>query len=313
MTRRMTAALLTAALVGSIDIGAQQPGGQPPSLQGLWTNGTATPLERPDALADQEFFTPEEAAEFEHSGITRLLAAFPEDQVKTAGDLNETFLETQDLKVVATRRTSLIVDPADGKLPPRVHPAPQPAPDGAEPPHDGPESFDLDERCLLETAFGSSNAAPPMVPNPFAQNYYEIVQTPEAVMILTEVVHDARIIRIGGAHLPPTMRQWLGDSIGRWVGDTLVVDTTNFTAKSKFRGSGTGLHVVERFRRVDGDTIDYRATIEDPDTWTTPWTVAIPFEATDQPVLEYACHEANYSLEFSLRGARAEEAAASVQ
>jgi hypothetical protein len=306
--RRLFAAAVVVWAFAATTIAQRTPDGHP-DLQGFWTNSTATPLERPEAFADKAVFTPEEADEFERSSLPRLLKNFPDDQIKTAGDLNETYLETQGMKVVPDRRTSLIVDPANGKLPARVHPAPKPAPDAAEPVHDGPESFDLDERCLLETAFGSSNAAPPMVPNPFGQNFYQIVQTPDYVMILTEIVHDARIIRIGGTHLPPSERQWLGDSVGRWEGDTLVVDTTNYTAKSTFRGSGTGLHVVERFQRVSPTTIDYRATVEDADTWVAPWTVSIPFRATDQPPLEYACHEANYSLEFSLRGARAEETA----
>ena len=175
------------------------------------------------------------------------------------------------------------------------------------PSKDDPELLGLDERCLLTTAFGSSNAAPPMVPNPFGQNFYQIVQTPDHVLIYTETVHDARIIRIGGTHTPAAVRLWLGDSIGHWDGDTLVVDTTNFTEKSHFGGSGLRLHVVERFTRSSPTTIRYQFTVDDPDTWATPWSAEIPFSATAERIYEYACHEGNYSMTNVLRGARAEE------
>ena len=146
-----------------------------------------------------------------------------------------------------------------------------------------------------------------MVPNPFGQNFYQIVQTDQHVLIYTEIVHDARIIRIGGSHAPPAVQLWLGDSIGRWEGDTLVVDTTNFTTKSHFKGSGPRLHVVERFTRTSPTTIRYQFTADDPDTWDRPWSAEIPFTATDQRIYEYACHEGNYSMANVLRGARAEE------
>jgi hypothetical protein len=135
-------------------------------------------------------------------------------------------------------------------------------------------------------------------------NNYEIVQTPNAVMILVEMVHDIRVIRINGAHQPADIRQLLGDSIGRWEGDTLVVDTTNFTSKTRFRGSSENLHVIERFRRVDAHTILYRATVDDPATFTKSWTLEYPFLATAGPVYEYACHEGNYAMPDILGGAR---------
>jgi hypothetical protein len=146
-----------------------------------------------------------------------------------------------------------------------------------------------------------------MVPNPFGQNFYQIVQTRDHVLIYTEAVHDARIIRLGGTHLPSAVQLWLGDSIGRWEGATLVVDTTNFTEKSHFRGSGTRLHVVERFTRTGPTTIRYQFTAEDPDTWAQPWSAEIPFSTTSERIFEYACHEGNYSMMNVLRGARAEE------
>jgi hypothetical protein len=158
----------------------------------------------------------------------------------------------------------------------------------------------LSERCLL--GFGSTSG-PPMLPVQYNSNY-QIVQTPDYVMILVEMVHDARIIRMNGRHPPTDLRQWLGDSIGHWEGDTLVVDTTNFTDKTKFIGSGENLHVIERFTRTGPDTILYRATIDDPSTFTKQWTVAYPFSATAGPIYEYACHEGNYAEANILRGAR---------
>ena len=146
-----------------------------------------------------------------------------------------------------------------------------------------------------------------MVPNPFGQNFYQIVQTRDHVLIYTETVHDARIIRIGGPHAPAAVQLWLGDSIGRWDGDTLVVDTTNFTAKSHFRGSGTRLHVVERFTRTSPTTIRYQVTADDPDTWDVRGAPRSRSPRPSERIYEYACHEGNYSMTNVLRGARAEE------
>jgi len=282
---------------------------QRPDFHGVWTNATATTLERPDEFSNRAFLTEAEAAAYERTAIERLLKVIPKDDVVTAADLDETFLDTHLYKMADGRRTSLVVDPFDGRLPPLKPEAKKRA--DARPPHsyDDPEALDLDERCLLETAFDSSNASPPMVPNPFAQNIYQFVQTRDHLMIYTEVVHDARVIRIGGAHVAPTVQKWLGDSIGHWEGDTLVVDTTNFTPKSHFKGSGERLHVVERFTRT-AKGIGYRVTVEDPDTWDRPWTAEIPFAPTSDRMYEYACHEANYAVELTLRGARADEKAA---
>jgi hypothetical protein len=306
MAHRLTAVVAATVLIGPVGLSAQRGPDPHPDLQGYWTNSTATPLERPKELGDKAVFTPEEAARFEQGGMARFLSSIPEDQKVTAADLNDTYLETSDFKVVADRRTSLIIEPANGQLPAPVPDAAKRATTPRARNYDGPEGLTLDERCLTSTDFGYSTAAPPLVPTPFF-NYYQIVQTDSAVVILSEGVHDARIIRVGGQHLPPTMRRWLGDSIGHWEGDTLVVDTTNYSEKSSFHGSSPELHVVERFRRVDANTISYRATVADPGTWTAPWTADIPFVATDSPIYEYACHEANYSMEFSLRGTRAAE------
>jgi len=154
----------------------------------------------------------------------------------------------------------------------------------------------------------SSTSGPPILPTYFYNNLHQIVQTPETVMILTEMVHDARIVRMNAQHAPATLRKWLGDSIGRWDGDTLIVDTTNFTDKTRFRGSSPDLHVVERFTRLDANTLRYQFTIEDPATWTKPWTAEYAWPRTNDLLYEYACHEGNYAMGNILRGARLKEA-----
>jgi hypothetical protein len=284
-----------------------QSGRERPDLQGFWSTATATPLQRPEQFAGKATLTEAEAAEYEKTGLTRLLQTFPPDELNVAGDLNETYLETASFKLAGRRRTSLIIDPANGRLPDRVAQAMKEPDPTAPRSFDGPESFDVDERCLSAVAFGSSNATPPLIPNPFGLNFYQIVQTPSHVLIFSELVHDARIIRIGGRHLPPGMLLWLGDSIGRWEGDTLVVDTTNFGSLTRYGTSTERLHVVERFRRIDVNTLSYQVTVEDPNTWAEPWTADIPFNRTAERMFEFACHEANYSLGNSLRGSRTEE------
>jgi len=171
--------------------------------------------------------------------------------------------------------------------------------------YDDPERRPLGERCLM--GFGSTSG-PPVLPNYFYNNLHQIVQTPDSVLILTEMVHDARVVRINGEHAPKAIKKWMGDSIGRWEGDTLVVDTTNFTDKTRYRGSTDALHIVERFTRVDAKTLLYRFTIEDPNTWEKPWTGEYTWPATDEQMYEYACHEGNYAMGNILRGARLKEA-----
>jgi hypothetical protein len=301
---RTTAGLLALVLALAAQPRAQRADRATRDLQGFWSSGTITPLQRPRDLGGQEFFSEPEAAAYERTWLETFRKNFPPEDLQ-APDLDYTYMDR--MRVVPSRRTSLIVDPPDGRLPPQLPAAQARAAARPKKTNDDPELLGLDERCLLETAFGSSNASPPMVPNPFGQNFYQIVQTPSHVMIFTEVVHDARVVRIGGSHLPPGVQLWLGDSIGRWEGDTLVVDTTNFTEKSYFRGSSPRLHVVERFTRTGPDTIRYQFTADDPDTWARPWSAEVPFTATRERMFEYACHEANYSMTNVLRGARAEE------
>lgn len=299
-----TAFVVVALAIGTVTMSAQRAKPLPPDLQGLWSTGTITPLERPRNLAGKAVFTEPEAAEYERTWLEEFRKNFSAEDLQ-APDLDYDYMDR--MKVVESRRTSLITDPADGRLPPLLPVAKTRADVSPKPSKDDPELLDLDQRCLMETAFGSSNASPPMLPNPFGQNFYQIVQTGDHVMIYTEVVHDARVIRIGGTHPPPGVHFWLGDSVGRWEGNTLVVDTTNFNDKTRFRGSGLRLHVVERFTRTGPRTIRYLVTVDDPETWERPWTAELAFNATNERIFEYACHEGNYSMMNVLRGARAEE------
>ncbi len=282
----------------------------PPDLQGIWTNSTVTPLERPRDLGAKEFLTREEAAAFERQARERndgdRRDSNPDADLTTG--YND-FWWDRGTKVVSTRRTSLIVDPPDGRIPPLTPEAQKKAVERAEArrlhPADGPEDRSLADRCIVR-----GNSGPPMLPAGYNNNY-QIVQTPQHIMILMEMIHDARVIPLDGRpHLPANVDQWLGDSRGRWEGDTLVVETMNFTGKTNFRGSGENLRVVERFTRVDEDTLLYRFTVDDPRSFTKPWSGEIPMKKAPGPVFEYACHEGNLSMENILRAARAEEKAA---
>ena len=267
-----------------------------PDLQGAWTNTTTTPLERPDDLDGREFLTEEEWAERNPgSGISAY----------DAGAYNDYWLEKGELSM----RTSLVVDPPDGKLPAlipaeeeRVNARRAAAAGGGGPA--SVHSFNAYDRCITRGLPGA------MMPGFYNHNYH-IVQTPDHVAILVEMVHEARIVPLDGTPVSG-VRQWLGDSRGRWEGDTLVVETTNFAGKVTARGltafGGTeGLTVVERFTRVDDDTIDYQVTVADPAIWAAPWTASIPMTAMEGTLFEYACHEGNYAMGNMLAGARAEE------
>jgi hypothetical protein len=276
-----------------------------PDLQGFWTNTTATPLQRPREFADKSHFTKAEAAEYARTWLERLVQEEDEED-RTGADLNEIYLDQR--AVVPDLRTSLIVDPPTGRLPPFVKAAQDRLAARPRANYDDPEARPLGERCILGLDGGSPLTAP-IVPNLYSGNFYQIVQTPTHVLIFTEQIHDARIVRIGGTHVPRTIQRWLGDSVGRWEHDTLVVDTTNINTKGAFRGATARLHVVERFTRSGPSTVTYSATVDDPDTWSVPWTLEFPFEATAQRPFEYACHEGNFAVEGVLRGARAEEKA----
>jgi hypothetical protein len=308
------AALIAAALLGH-PLLAQTPGetlprtpdGQP-DLQGIWTNITITPMERPAALAGKEFFTPAEAAAFEKQFIERRDATAAVD---FNGPIRQTWWDS-GTTVAKTRRTSIVIDPPDGRIPaltPAAQNAEQLRREAQRRPPAGPEDRGLNERCIIWPTDG-----PPMLSSNYNNNY-RIVQTPGYVAIYIEMVHDVRIIPLDGRpHLPETMRSWMGDSRGHWEGDTLVVDTTNFSGKAPFHGSDQNLHVIERFTRRDPDTIIYQFTIDDPTAFTRSWTGEVPFSAAPGPIYEYACHEGNYrSLAGMLRTARADEQASKKQ
>jgi hypothetical protein len=287
-----------------------------PDLQGVWTNATITPLQRPAKLAAKPTLTDAEATEYEKHEEDELNKQDGQSDgplIAAAGSsgtggYNVLFVDrgTELARVDGVKRTSLVIDPPDGRVPPLTDEARKRISGMMRNfnKYDSVKDRPLSERCII--GFGSTSG-PPMLPVLYNNNY-QIVQTPTAVMILVEMVHDVRIIRMNGTHAPSTVHELLGDSIGHWEGDTLVVDTTNFTNATMFQGSGENLHVVERFRRVDPETILYRATVEDPTTFTKPWTLEYPFRATPGPVYEYACHEGNYAMPDIMGGARKADA-----
>ena len=303
-------AIQAVSQVGAQDQVRRTPWGDP-DLEGIWTNATLTPLQRPPELASKEFLTPEEAAQFQRSRIEQTNAdrPLPPGQV---GAYNDVFFE-RGTSIVRSRRTSLVVDPPDGRIP-ALTPDAQKKVEArqkreAVSPADGPEDRWLTERCIL---FG---ATVPMLPEPYNNNY-RIIQSPGFVTILVEMNHDARIIPLDGrAHLASGIQQWTGDSRGRWEGTTLVVETTNlkFNHQSRF---GVGylnglsderLRVVERFTIADANTLTYRATVEDPSVFLRPWTVEVSMARTAGPLFEVGCHEGNYGMFNILSGHRAEE------
>jgi hypothetical protein len=281
-----------------------------PDLQGIWTNATLTPMERPAAFAGKTTVSDAEAAIYEKKQADELKAGdgiSDSDFHRRAGSgetggYNALFIDrgTELARVDGVKRTSLVIDPPDGRVPPLTAEARARMASIRRGGTDSVKDRALSERCLM--SFGSSSG-PPMLPVLYNNNY-QIVQTPGAVMILVEMIHDARIIRMNASHAPDNIRKWLGDSVGHWEGDTLVVDTTNFNENVSFRGSSRNLHVIERFTRVDANTLLYKTTIDDPTAFSKSWTIEYPFRATSDSIYEYACHEGNYSIVDILGGAR---------
>ena len=306
------AAALSAVLAGSFATApapARTADGHP-DLQGFWDNSTLTPVERPQALGGRAFFTEAEAADFlsPARAVERLKTRAGEDEPETSGEANGLWRASRALG--RDRRASIIVDPTNGRLP-ALSPQATRRRDTLAMNHrqhlaDNPEDLSLSERCLLW------GADPPLIPVS-DNNILQIVQTPAAVMILTEMIHDARVIALDGRpHTPATVRRWMGDARGRWEGDTLVVDSTNFidksatfTDKTAFQGNGDGVHVVERFTRMNAETLRYEFRIADAATFAQPWSGVLTMSRTPGPIYEYACHEGNYSIIGILRGARA--------
>jgi hypothetical protein len=256
-------------------------------------------LERPSELAGKQILTAEEAAAFEKQTLKERAATL------STGDRE---WWDSGSKVMKARRTSLIVDPSDGRVPALTPEARKRAAARADArrghgPADSWEDRSLSERCIW---FGS--AGPPMLPGPYNNNV-QLVQTRDYVAILNEMIHDLRIIPMDGRpRAGDSIHQWMGDSRGHWEGSTLVVETIHFTDERNFRGSGEQLRLVERFTRVDRDTIDYQFTASDPTTWARPWTAAFPLTKSQEPLYEFACHEGNYlSMAGTLSGARAQE------
>jgi hypothetical protein len=307
-----------------------------PDLQGVWDFRTATPLQRPASQADKAFLTEEEAAAFEAQGAARRARLLEPSEVRTeplaaggggrsVGAYNDFWLD-YGTNVIADRRTSLIVDPPDGRLPPLTpegedsrqigslwEDLPIVAPvrvRSAGTGSDHPEDRGLAERCLM-----GFNSGPPMMPSGYNNNM-QLFQSADTVVIVNEMVHDARIIPLdAGRALSENIRQWMGSSHGYWDGDTLVVETSNFNSKrasfdpSAMTAIGTGetVQLTERFSRLDPATLLYEFTIDDPAAFTKPFTVAIPMRHSVEPMFEYACHEGNYGLVNILRGARVDE------
>ena len=279
-----------------------------PNLQGVWSFSTATPMERPEELADKETLTAEEAAAWEQqlavqrAGLESELEDAPLEA--RVGYSLRIWFEWGDS--LADQRTSLVVDPPDGRIP-AVTPAVETRREEqrtlrARHAH-GPEDRGISERCLL-----GFNSGPPMTPSAYNNNM-QLFQTADHVVILNEMVHNARIIPLDGRrHVPTDLRQWVGDSRGHWENDTLVVETTNFLRETSLSGSSANLHLVERFRRLDADALLYEFTVSDPTSWEREWTAQVRMTTTDEPLYEYACHEGNYSMPSSLTGARAMEA-----
>ncbi len=301
-----------------------------PDLGGIWDFRTITPIERPEELGDKAFLTEEEAANLEQEAVDRDVRLFNREAQRTEAGASvdsgtdgapgayNNFWMDRGTRPIETRRTSLILDPPNGRFP-ELSPVGQRRTDERrayleEHAADSYVDRNTSDRCIV-----GFNAGPPITPLAYNQNM-QLFQTPDHVVVFTEMVHTARVVPLDGRPaLNNSIRLWSGDSRGHWEGDTLVVETANFSEKRRWipLGSGAGgigstanLTLVERFTRVDADTLEYTFTVTDPETWTSPWTASMPMRGTDAPMFEYACHEGNHSMEGILAGARADEKAA---
>ena len=325
MSHRCLAAVLTVIVALSAIPAAAQTArrtawGQP-DLGGIWDFRTITPMQRRTAQAEKEFLTAEEAATLERAAVDRNTDLANRSARRTEAtwnvDLGEegapgfynNFWLDGGTRTVTTRRTSLVVDPPNGRIPAvtessRLRGAAWRASQRGRA-ADSWENRNAFDRCIL-----GFNAGPPITPGGYNQNV-QLFQTPDHVVLVTEMVHTARVVPLDGRPvLTDRIRQWSGDSRGHWEGDTLVVETSNFNAERRWRGSTPNMKLVERFTRIDADTLEYEFTVTDPETWTTPWTAQIPMRRSDLTLFEYACHEGNHSMEGILAGARADEKAA---
>ena len=295
-----------------------------PDLRGIWDFRTITPLQRPESLAEQEFLTEEEAANLEQEVLDRNADLANRPALRTEvtesvdrgadgapGFYNNFWLD-RGTRAVGTRRTSLIIDPPNGRIPDLTASGQRTADARRAYRQEHPADSWVDrsayDRCIL-----GFNAGPPITPGGYNQNLH-LFQTPDHVVLVTEMVHTVRVVPLDGRPvLSDGVRQWSGDSRGHWEGETLVVETSNFNDQRGWRGSTTNMKLVERYTRVDADTLDYEFTVIDPETWTSSWTASIPMRRSLNPMYEYACHEGNHSMDGILAGRRAEERAAPAQ
>ena len=317
MIRRFLVAimlLLPATVTAQTYKAPRTPDGQP-DLQGIWDFRTITPLERPKELGAKAFFTEEEAAKYEQDENRRqnrdLIDPEKGGALYPPGGVipyNE-FWYDRGNKVAGTKRTSLIIDPSDGRLPPWTAEGQKKAElraiadrnnQAGHPLADSWEDRPLGERCLV-----GANAGPPMTPGPYNNNV-QLFQTPGYIAIVNEMIHSVRIVPLDGAP-HGSIPQWKGDSRGHWEGETLVVDTRNFKRETSVAGTSANTHLTERFTRTDPNTLVYEFTIDDPTMWTKPWTALVPMTKTEGPIYEYSCHETNYAMSGILAGARAQE------
>ena len=313
--------LMAVVVTGVAPVDAQTdipktPWGQP-DLQGVWDFRTITPMQRPEQYGDREFLTEEEAADLDQAAIDREERLWNQAAERTEaggnvdrrgagqapGSYNQFWIDV-GTNTVDTRRTSLIIDPSNGRYPVLTPAGQRRAAEGSarRGRADSFTDFSAGVRCIL-----GFNAGPPFTPSAYNNNM-QLFQTPDTVAIMTEMVNTSRVIPLDGRpHLDADVLQWSGDSRGYWEGDTLVVETRNFDAKRRWRNSSQQMRLVEKFTRVDADTLEYEFTITDPDTWVSAWTANVPLRLNPDPVFEFACHEGNYSMPVMLGGARLEE------
>ena len=315
--RYLTVVLAVAAVViGSAPAAGQDVPRTPwgaPDLQGVWDFRTLTPMERPDELEAKDVYTEEEAAAFEARRLAEFAAMDEEEPADIVGNYNQFWFDRGDT-VVQTNRTSLVTDPADGRIPALTGAAAARAAalakaregTGRHEPTPGGFVEDLGSNGLQLRCIMGFNSGPPMTPSAYNNNM-QVFQTEDHVVLFTEMVHDARIVPLDGRdQLPADLRQWSGSSRAHWDGDTLVVETTNFLRETGFMrgGSTRNLHLTERLTRVGPNTLTYDVTVNDPTTWTRPWSFVVPMQLNPDPLYEYACHEGNYGLYNILAGAR---------
>lgn len=311
-----TANLVAIALAGALvavaafaeDNGPPTTSWGAPDLQGTWDFRSITPFERPQEFGDKAFLTAEEVTAWEEKTRKARAARAQRAPVQGQGDVDggyNAFWLDRGEQMTGTMRTSLVVDPPNGRIPALTAEAKRRSDEryarwGAVP--GGPEDRNPLERCIV-----GFNSGPPMNPGAY-NNFAEIFQTPKYVAILNEMINDHRIIPLDGrGHGPESIRMWKGDSVGRWEGNTLVVTTKHFTDHTNFRGSGPDMLLEERFTRTSPDTLLYEYTITDPESFEGPWSVAVEMKRSDDPLLEYACHEGNRAMTLMLSGARQRE------